>query len=88
MAENLETLNTAVSLLIRAALLAARFSGRVRKTKRATIGGNGYRRQSQRDPLPQRQGLPTRNAGGNPSETGPEEGQEARNRDTKSVRGF
>jgi len=31
MAENLEILNTAVSLLIRAALLAARFSGRVRK---------------------------------------------------------
>ncbi len=30
MAENLEILNTAVSLLIRAALLAARFSGRVR----------------------------------------------------------
>jgi putative transposase len=31
MAENLDTLNTAVSLLIRAALLAARFSGRVRQ---------------------------------------------------------
>ena len=31
MAENLELLNTAVSLLIRAALLAARFSGRVRQ---------------------------------------------------------
>jgi transposase InsO family protein len=31
MAENLEVLSTAVSLLIRAALLAARFSGRVRK---------------------------------------------------------
>jgi transposase-like protein len=31
MAENLDILNTAVSLLIRAALLAARFSGRVRK---------------------------------------------------------
>ena len=31
MAENLDALNTAVSLLIRAALLAARFSGRVRK---------------------------------------------------------
>jgi hypothetical protein len=30
MAENLDILNTAVSLLIRAALLAARFSGRVR----------------------------------------------------------
>jgi putative transposase len=31
MAENLDVLNTAVSLLIRAALLAARFSGRVRR---------------------------------------------------------
>jgi hypothetical protein len=31
MAENLDILNTAVSPLIRAALLAARFSGRVRK---------------------------------------------------------
>jgi len=31
MAENLDVLNTAVSLLIKAALLAARFSGRVRK---------------------------------------------------------
>ncbi|MEN6426618.1 MAG: helix-turn-helix domain-containing protein [Phycisphaerales bacterium] len=31
MAENLDMLNTAVSLLIRAALLAARFSGRVRQ---------------------------------------------------------
>jgi hypothetical protein len=31
MAENLDILNAAVSLLIRAALLAARFSGRVRK---------------------------------------------------------
>jgi len=31
MTENLDILNTAVSLLIRAALLAARFSGRVRK---------------------------------------------------------
>jgi hypothetical protein len=31
MAENLDVLNTAVSLLIRAALLAARFSGRVRQ---------------------------------------------------------
>jgi transcriptional regulator with PAS, ATPase and Fis domain len=31
MAENLNVLNTAVSLLIRAALLAARFSGRVRQ---------------------------------------------------------
>jgi hypothetical protein len=31
MAENLDTLNTAVSLLIRAVLLAARFSGRVRQ---------------------------------------------------------
>jgi hypothetical protein len=31
MAENLDTLNTAVSLLIRAVLLAARFSGRVRR---------------------------------------------------------
>jgi hypothetical protein len=31
MAENLDILNTAVSLLIRAALLAARFSGRVRQ---------------------------------------------------------
>ena len=31
MAENLEILNTAVSLLIKAALLAARFSGRVRQ---------------------------------------------------------
>ena len=31
MTENLDLLNTAVSLLIRAALLAARFSGRVRQ---------------------------------------------------------
>jgi len=31
MAENLDVLKTAVSLLIRAALLAARFSGRVRR---------------------------------------------------------
>jgi len=31
MAENLEVLNIAISPLIRAALLAARFSGRVRK---------------------------------------------------------
>jgi hypothetical protein len=31
MAEDFEVLNTAVSLLIRATLLAARFSGRVRK---------------------------------------------------------
>ena len=31
MAENLDILNTAVSLLIRAALLAARFSGRARQ---------------------------------------------------------
>ena len=31
MAENLDTLSTAVSLLIRATLLAARFSGRVRR---------------------------------------------------------
>ena len=31
MAENLEILNTAASLLIRAVLLAARFSGRVRR---------------------------------------------------------
>jgi len=31
MADNLDVLNTAVSLLIRAALLAARFSGRVRR---------------------------------------------------------
>ena len=31
MSENLDVLNTAVSLLIKAALLAARFSGRVRK---------------------------------------------------------
>ena len=31
MAENLDILNAAVSLLIRAALLAARLSGRVRK---------------------------------------------------------
>ena len=31
MAENLDILNTAVSLLVRAALLAARFSGRVRR---------------------------------------------------------
>jgi hypothetical protein len=31
MADNLDLLNTAVSLLIRAALLAARFSGRVRQ---------------------------------------------------------
>jgi transposase-like protein len=31
MAENLDVLDTAVSLLVRAALLAARFSGRVRK---------------------------------------------------------
>jgi hypothetical protein len=31
MAENLDVLNTAVSLLIRAVLLAARFSGRVRR---------------------------------------------------------
>lgn len=31
MTENLDILNTAVSLLIRAALLAARFSGRVRQ---------------------------------------------------------
>ena len=31
MAENLDVLNAAVSLLIRAALLAARFSGRVRR---------------------------------------------------------
>jgi len=29
MAENLDILNTAVSLLVRASLLAARFSGRV-----------------------------------------------------------
>jgi hypothetical protein len=33
MAENLDVLNTTVSLLIRAALLAARFSGRVRKVE-------------------------------------------------------
>ena len=31
MAENLDILNTAVSLLIKAALLAARFAGRVRQ---------------------------------------------------------
>ena len=31
MAENLDALNAAVSLLIRAVLLAARFSGRVRR---------------------------------------------------------
>ena len=31
MAENLDVLNTAVSLLVRAALLATRFSGRVRQ---------------------------------------------------------
>ena len=31
MADNLEILNAAVSLLVRAALLAARFSGRVRQ---------------------------------------------------------
>jgi len=31
MAENLDVLNTTVSLLIKAALLAARFSGRVRQ---------------------------------------------------------
>jgi hypothetical protein len=31
MTENLDLLNTAVSLLVRAALLAARFSGRVRR---------------------------------------------------------
>jgi len=31
MVENLDILNAAVSLLVRAALLAARFSGRVRK---------------------------------------------------------
>jgi hypothetical protein len=31
MTENLGTINAAVSLLIKAALLAARFSGRVRK---------------------------------------------------------
>ncbi len=31
MAENLDIINAAISLLIRAALLAARFSGRVRR---------------------------------------------------------
>jgi hypothetical protein len=31
MTENLDMLNAAISLLVRAALLAARFSGRVRK---------------------------------------------------------
>jgi hypothetical protein len=37
MAENLDILNTAVSPLIRAALLAARFSGRVRKRSRKRL---------------------------------------------------
>jgi transposase InsO family protein len=39
MAENLDTLNTAVSLLIRAALLAARFSGRVRQRYLKRLAG-------------------------------------------------
>jgi len=39
MAENLDILNTAVSLLIRAALLAARFSGRVRQRYLKRLAG-------------------------------------------------
>jgi len=39
MAENLDILNAAVSLLIRAALLAARFSGRVRKRSLKRLAG-------------------------------------------------
>jgi hypothetical protein len=38
MAENLDVLNTAVSLLVRAVLLAARFSGRVRRRGLKQLG--------------------------------------------------
>jgi hypothetical protein len=38
MAENLDILNAAVSLLVRAALLAARFSGRVRRRSLRRLG--------------------------------------------------
>jgi hypothetical protein len=41
MAENLDILNTAVSLLIRAALLAARFSGRVRQRYLKRLAAKG-----------------------------------------------
>ena len=41
MAENLEILNTAVSLLIKAALLAARFSGRVRQRYLTRLASRG-----------------------------------------------
>lgn len=39
MAENIDVLNAAVSLLIRAALLAARFSGRVRRRSLQRLAG-------------------------------------------------
>jgi hypothetical protein len=39
MADNLDILNTSVSLLIKAALLAARFSGRVRQRSLKRLAG-------------------------------------------------
>ena len=41
MADNLEILNAAVSLLVRAALLAARFSGRVRQRSLKRLASRG-----------------------------------------------
>lgn len=50
MAENPNILNTAVSLLIRAALLAARFSGRVRQRYLNQLLSTGRTRESLRHP--------------------------------------
>lgn len=41
MAENLDILNTAISLLIRAAMLAARFSGRMRRRYLRRLASRG-----------------------------------------------
>jgi len=77
MAENLDILNTAVSLLIRAALLAAIVLGTSASAMAQTLGQPGCRCQSQGNLLPQRPRLPTRNAGLNPSEAARQERHEA-----------
>jgi len=45
MAKNLDIINAAVSLIIKAALLAARFSGRVRKRSLKRLAASGLIRQ-------------------------------------------
>ncbi|MHC4430432.1 MAG: hypothetical protein ACYTBS_01200 [Planctomycetota bacterium] len=54
----------AASLIFKAVVVAAEWSGRVRKrSPKKTPCGYGLRYKRQKNALPKRQGLPTRNAG-------------------------